>query len=341
MPTPADRPTPCPPLRLARTLWLLGLACTLALGGCTYNESTDEWQFDLLSRSQEIRLGSQYAPELTQGYGGAVNDPGIAGYVSGIGAEMAALTEGRDPQLPWEFTLLDSEVVNAFALPGGKVFITRALAREFDNEAEIASVLGHEIGHVTARHANEGAQRQAGLQLGVAAVAAVLTETEAVGNNAGAIAQGVGAAGAVFALRYDRRQELEADRLGIRYMTLAGYNPVGSYTAMQTLASLVGRSPTPEFLSTHPEPGSRVERLRSIIEEEHPTAFDQRDQGLFAQRYRERLLEPMAALPPPAPPPGASSSGRDGGRADRGVTLADAAGWCAVCRARSARGPAE
>jgi len=330
MPTPTARARRSRPQLLFAIALFAGL---LAGGGCTYNETTDEWQFDLLSRQEEIRLGSQFAPELTEGYGGAVTDPEISGYVSGIGSEMAALTEGRDPELPWEFTLLDSEVVNAFALPGGKVFITRALASEFENEAEMASVLGHEIGHVTARHANEGAQRQAGLQLGVAAVGAILTETEAVGDNAGAVAQGVGQAGALFALRYDRRQEHEADELGIRYMTLAGYNPVGSYTAMQTLASLTGRSPTPEFLSTHPDPGSRVERIRSIIEEEHPTAFDQPDRGLFAQRYRERLLEPMAALPPPAPPP--SPSGRDGDRleTDRAFALADASTWCSVCRA--------
>ena len=307
-------------------------------GGCTYNETTEEWQFDLLSRSEEIRLGSQFAPELTEGYGGAVTDEGIDGYVSGVGTEMARLTEGRDPELPWEFTLLDSDVVNAFALPGGKVFISRALAREFVNEAELASVLGHEIGHVTARHANEGAQRQAGLQVGVAAVGAILTGTEAVGDNAGAIAQGVGQAGAIFALRYDRRQELEADELGIRYMTLAGYNPVGSYTAMQTLASLVGRSPTPEFLSTHPDPAGRVERIKSIVEEEHPTAFDQQDRGLFAERYRRRLLEPMASLPPPAPPPEPSSSSRGDDRddrSDRRFDLARASTWCAVCNAQA------
>jgi predicted Zn-dependent protease len=127
----------------------------LGLGRVCPEPRDGERQFIALSRSQEIAMGTEAQPQLTEQYGGEVADQIATGYVTEVGQAMAALTEGDYPSLPWEFTLLDSDVINAFALPGGKVFLSRGLAARMRDEAQMAGVIGHEIGHVTARHIND------------------------------------------------------------------------------------------------------------------------------------------------------------------------------------------
>ena len=155
--------------RLTRSLAAATLLVgSTMLGACTTNAATGRTQLNLLSRSEEIQIGQEAAPELIIAYGGRVPSDELQNYVTDIGMKLAAQTEGENPSLPWSFIFLNSDVINAFALPGGQVFITRGLVERMDNEAQLAGVLGHEIAHVTARHANNRLVRQAGLSLAAA-----------------------------------------------------------------------------------------------------------------------------------------------------------------------------
>lgn len=283
--------------RIIRTLAILGFAGAIAAqSGCTTNAATGRSQLNLLSRSQEIAMGEGAMPQLTGEYGGKIANEDVSKYVRSIGNKMTRHTEADNPGLPWEFTVLDSDVINAFALPGGKVFISKALAVKLTSEAQLASILGHEIGHVTAQHVDERMTRQYSLAFGGAliGVAAQASESE-LGALGGQLL--IGGAG-VYALSFDRNQESESDALGIRYMTRAGYNPIGSLQAMQVLADEAGSAGggLQDWFSTHPHPATRVGQIRGILEAEFPEALADTESNTFADRYRRRLLDPLGAV---------------------------------------------
>ncbi|SDZ82132.1 M48 family metalloprotease [Rubrimonas cliftonensis] len=215
--------------------------------------------------TQEQRLGDQTHPRILAQYGGAYGGP-ISDYVRTIGRRLAAVTPQANA--PWTFTVLDSPVVNAFALPGGYVYVTRGLVALADDEAQLAGVVGHEIGHVTAAHSaqrqTQAAVAQAGVLaavLGAAILGADRSVVDLLGQGAGAAAQGVVAS-------YSRSQELEADRLGVAYIAQAGYDPAaqaGFLRAMQAQdalsAQLRGGSYDPnrvDFFASHPATAERV-----------------------------------------------------------------------------------
>lgn len=244
------------------------------LSGCVTNAATGKRQFNPLSRDSEIAIGEEALPQLTQEYGGAVTDPAINQYLTSIGMSLVNQTEGDYRSLPWKFTLLNSSVINAFALPGGKVFISRALAQEFSNEAEMAGVLGHEIGHVTAEHADRAIARAAGLQFGASLAGAFVGDSGLAQLVAAVVIDGTGK----FAMKYDRAQENESDELGMRYMAQAGYDPRGMLRVMQILAEASEASGAPpEWLSTHPAPESRIKTIQ---------------ERLNTPQYREILAQP-------------------------------------------------
>jgi len=286
-----------PPRRLSRPLAALAAAALLAAPpGCAVNPATGQRQFDVLSREQEIALGSEAQPELIAQYGGPVSDYESQAYVSEVGMSLVEHVEADYGELPWEFTLLDSDQVNAFALPGGKVFITRGLARRLDSEAELAGVLAHEVGHVTAEHADQRVSQQfiiSGIVVGATAAAGQ--------SDQGWIQAGVpllvGAGGQGFLLKWSRGEELEADSLGLRYMTRAGYDPRGLVGVMEALADASGGGGRGlEFLSTHPHPDTRIEELRQAIDEDYPQSPDgEWRQG--AERYENRLLDRLQSAP--------------------------------------------
>jgi predicted Zn-dependent protease len=250
------------------------LAIGLALqAGCerVENPATGEMQYTTLSPAQEKQIGAQQHPLILQEFGGEYQDPELQAYVDEVGNRIAAASDLPDSE--FTFTLLDSEVANAFALPGGYVYITRGLLALAENEAEMAGVLGHEVGHVTARHA---AQRQtqatgAGLLATLGTIGAALFG----GEMAGQLAQQVAGVGAqAYLAGYSREQELEADQLGIRYMAQAGYDPQGMATFLrklnddaelqQKLAGRGGEAGTGWF-ATHPRTLDRVEQAAQEI----------------------------------------------------------------------------
>ena len=234
------------------------------LTGCKRNQATGDLQFNYFSQDEEIALGLESREELVPAYGGEIPDEGVRSYVTEIGQRMTPYVEDEYRELPWSFTMLNSDVVNAFALPGGQVFVSRGLASQLEDEAELAGVIGHEIGHVTAEHVDQRMGRQlilAGIAIGASAAA---NESE---SQWAQVAAGVTVTGAgVYSLKYDRGQELEADELGMRYMHRAKYDPSALAGVMETLqAASQGQQPM-EIFSTHPHPETRLEKIREAMQ---------------------------------------------------------------------------
>jgi predicted Zn-dependent protease len=245
------------------------LVASLALApACSQvvNPATGRAEYTTLGPEEEARIGAQEHPRVLAQYGGAYQDPELQAYVEKIGERLAAASEL--PGLDFTFTLLDSDVVNAFALPGGYVYVTRGLVVLAENEAELAGVLGHEIGHVTGRHT---AQRQT-RATGASVLATLGTIGAAIlgGQAAGQLAQQVAGAGVqAYVASYSRDQELEADQLGIRYLTRSGYEPRAMATFLEKLndqAALdrrlagVDTDPAGSWFATHPRTLDRVEQ---------------------------------------------------------------------------------
>lgn len=304
------------PLRVV--LSLVAAAATFPLTACSTNEATGRTQLNFLSRQDEIQLGTQAAPELIASYGGEVPDAGATRYVETVGRRLAEHTEADFPALPWEFTLLNSDVINAFALPGGKVFISRELASRFSNEAELAGVLGHEIGHVTAEHAD----RMVGTQLGLSVIAAGASILAGDSQSMQLASQAVVTGAGVYALTFSRDQELEADELGMRYMVQAGYDPAGMLRVMEILAAASEGNRQWEILSTHPEPESRIKAIRKRLKNRYASTQGNPEYQLHEARFQREFLDRLRRLPP-AP---ASQASR--------FDLSAPETWCAHCAAR-------
>lgn len=280
---------------LGLTLVVAALASTMT--GCETNAATGRSQYLAMSREDEIKLGTEASPELTKEYGGKVQSPALQDYVTGIGRRLAEQTEADNPSLPWEFTLLDSDVINAFALPGGKVFFSRGLAEKLTNEAQMAAVLGHEIGHVTGKHTNARFGKQIAT-VGIAAViggliGAAATEDRTTG---AAIGAGAGATvGGVVVLSYSREDELEADRLGMRYMERLGYDPRGAIQVQEILKKEAGGNAPPEYLSTHPASDTRIAELQKRYKKYYAEKAANTTYHFYEERFRTQFL---AKLPP-------------------------------------------
>ncbi len=233
-------------------------------GGCSVNPATGSRDLILVGPGEEKEIGLREHPKILAQFGGVYNDPAAAGYVAGIGGKLAATTE--TPALGFTFTLLDSPIVNAFALPGGFVYISRGLMALAGDEAELAGVLGHEIGHVVARHSAQRQSKALLAQLGVGLLGAVA---------GGESSQLAGSVAGLYLRSYSRDQELEADMLGIRYLRRAGYdvNAMASFLERlransQLEARIAGRSANDvdkfDITATHPRTVDRVQRAISV-----------------------------------------------------------------------------
>ena len=245
------------------TLFLLPLC--LALGACAVNPVTGKQDFALVSESDEIRQGREFHQQIIAQYG-VYDDPEMQAYVDRIGQQLAA--QSHRAHLEYSFTVLDSPDINAFALPGGYIYVTRGIMAYLDSEAELAGVLGHEIGHVTARHSvrQQSGQMATGI-LGI--LIATVTGESSLGNLSQTIGTGL-------VRGYGREHELEADRLGARYLHNVGYDPdtmlevIGVLKDQEVyekaLAQKEGRQPNTYHgvFSTHPR---NDERLKTVVRE--------------------------------------------------------------------------
>jgi len=307
----------------------VALFAAMGLGGCKTNPATGRSQLSFMSLDQQIALGAEAAPALEQEYGGAVRDERLQAYIRDIGMRMAATTEANYPNLPWSFTLLDSEILNAFALPGGKVYISRGLAKRMTNEAQLAAVIGHEIGHVTAEHVPERISRAMlaqGLMIGTA-IAAGMSENEWV--QAGVpILVGVGGQG--YLLRFGREQEMEADALGVRYMVNLGYDPQGARQIQEILGAAAGSARQLEILSTHPHSETRVRRIDDLIRSHYMHTQNNPEFSLHRDRYQNQFLARLAELPP-ARHRGVARFAHAHETGDGEIDWHNPATWCGVC----------
>ena len=248
--------------RCSRT-WSMAAVLGLAfLGACATNPVTGERQLALISEEQEIELGRAAAAEIPETIG-LVEDEALQSYVSQVGLALARKSER--PELPWSFAVVDDPTPNAFALPGGFIFITRGMLNLMNSEAELAAVLGHEIGHVTARHSVTQISQQQLAQLGLGIGGILVPEIQPFG-------QALGAGLQLLFLKHGRDAERQSDQLGFRYALNQGYDVSEMADVFSSLERAGGeeRSALPAWLTTHPSPGARVEQVQQWISELPP-----------------------------------------------------------------------
>lgn len=227
-------------------------------GSATTNETTGETQYISMSVDDEIALGLNSRAQMAQQHGGLHPDQQAQAQVDEVGRKLVQNTVVRNTEYHYEFHLLaDSRTVNAFALPGGQIFITAALFSRLESIDQLAGVLGHEVGHVVARHSAERLAKQQ-LAQGLTGAAVIATGDPNAAGYAQMISNTIN-------MKYGREQELQSDELGVRFMIEAGYDPNALIGVMRILEAASGGSRQPEFSSTHPSPENRVERIKDAI----------------------------------------------------------------------------
>ncbi|WP_455170171.1 M48 family metalloprotease [Aegicerativicinus sediminis] len=248
-------------IRLLIGLAIVAFAYFQKCSNTETNPYTGREQAIGMTPEQEIALGLQTAPEMAQQYGGLYPDENYQAMVDNVGNNLVQSSIAHETPYRYEFHLLrDPETVNAFALPGGQVFITYGLFKQLETEDQLAGVLGHEIGHVLGRHS---AERVAETQFWQ-----TVSTGAQVGADMGNVVAGIGQ---TTLLKNGRGDELESDDLGVKFMMKAGYNPEQMIQVMEILKRAAGPNRVPEFQSTHPDPDNRIERIKESIEKYRKT----------------------------------------------------------------------
>ena len=233
---------------------LLPLYLTL-ISGCAVNPLTGEEEFMFLGPEQDLEIGRKYAPEVEKQMGGKIDNEALQSYLDQVGKRLVRVS--HKPDLDFHFTALRDNSVNAMALPGGYIFITKGMLEKLDSEAQLASILGHEMAHVVARDSAAAMSREIGIGLLLSAVTSEQTSAGVL-----TIAD---LARQILSLSYSRKDERQADIAGIEYMFEAGYNPYGMIETMQMLENEQKFRPI-EFFSTHPLPENRMAYLTAKIQ---------------------------------------------------------------------------
>jgi predicted Zn-dependent protease len=267
----------------------------VALSGCSTNPATGSQSFTaFMSPEKEVEVGRDEHPKILKQYGGELDDPKLRAYVDSVGQRLAKQSDL--PDLKFTFTVLNSDITNAFALPGGYVYVTRGLLSLASTEAELAGVLGHEIGHVTARHTAQRYSRA--VATGIASTAVGVLESVFLGTNV--VGQASAQAGQLYLASYSRDQELEADTLGVRYLARTGYTPTAMSTFLAKLetesaltAELAGKpGSTNDFniMATHPRTQDRVREAIAAAQEQGAVTAE-------ARLGRDEFLNAVDGMP--------------------------------------------
>jgi predicted Zn-dependent protease len=238
-------------------------------GSTQLNPVTQEEQRVAMSVEQEIALGKQAAPEMAKEFGGLSQDQALQARVSDMGKAIVQASDAGKSPYQFEFHVLaDQQTVNAFALPGGQIFVTEAMLKLLETDGELAGVLAHEIFHVVGRHSAEQAAR-AQLADGLTG-AAVMAAYDPNNPSSAGSAQVAQLISQMIGMRYGREDELESDNLGVKYMAQGGYDPRAMITVMQKLEQAGNGQAPPEFFSTHPSPDRRIEQIQAEIDKQFP-----------------------------------------------------------------------
>lgn len=258
-----------------KRLFILIPVFSLLFIGCAVNPVTGKKQLMLISPSQTLQLGGKYAPEVEKQFGGPIDNITLQNYIDRVGLRIARVS--HSPDLEFQYTAVNDESINAMALPGGYVFITRGMLEQLSSEGQLAAILAHETVHVTANHTAQSMSNQIGLDILLSAVTSEKTPQGLV-----TISQ-LGTR--LLHLRHSRKHELEADWYGLDYLAKAGYNPYAMIEVMQMLEEQNEVRPF-EYFSTHPSPQNRKEKLMEKIQIEGYHEIAQDDQA----DYREFVL---------------------------------------------------
>lgn len=250
---------------MRRSSWKIRILIGLAIVAFAYfkkcssteiNPYTGREQAIALDPQEEIALGIQSAPQMAEQHGGLHPDERMQAFVDMVGNKLVDNSVARETPYQYDFHLLaDEQTINAFALPGGQIFITYALFSKLENEDQLAGVLGHEIGHVLGRHSSE--------RIANSDFWNTVAQGANVGADMGSVVAGIGQNKL---LTNGRGDELESDDLGVRFMIKSGYDPYQMIGVMEILKEAAGPNRVPEFQSTHPDPDNRMDKIRESIE---------------------------------------------------------------------------
>jgi predicted Zn-dependent protease len=258
----------------------LGFGLLIALwSGCAINPITGDEELMFFSPEDDVALGRKYAPSVEKELGGRIPDENIQSYVSQVGQRIARVC--HRPDLSYHFVAVEEGGANALAMPGGYVYITKGLLKELTSEAELAAILGHEVGHVVARDTMETMSRQIGMTALVAAAH--------VGSASSEVARASVFITGFLSLQYSRDDEKQADLTGLSYMVQAGYDPNGMVDTMRVLQHLQTVRPL-EFFSTHPNPENRLVYIQEKIASRYADAGTLKKGD---EDYAGRVLKPL------------------------------------------------
>ena len=267
-------------------LWLSTMSAAGFLVGCAINPVTGEKQFMVVSESQEIAMDKQYAPHQFSADYGSVQDASLNGYIQQVGSDMAANTHRQG--MPYSFRVVNANYVNAYAFPGGSIAATRGIMLSLENEGELAALLGHELGHVNARHAAEQMSKNMLVQAAIGGAAAYVgmkhQEYAQIVTTLGMVG------GSMLLAKYSRDNERQADDLGMEYMVKSGYNPEGMIGLMDMLKSMSKHKPSAieTMFATHP-----------MSDERYNTSISNAKKYQSARNYtlqKERYMDNTARL---------------------------------------------
>ena len=288
-------------------LLVVMVALVSLAAGCSKNPVTGRSNLMLLSPRQEVALGAEAGPKFAEQFGGPYADPVIQQYVRSVGAKVAARAARPGYPYKFSFTVLDSDAVNAFALPGGPIYVTRGLLFELDDESQLAGVLAHEATHVAARHSAQQISRQMSFSVLTSIASAAMSRGKAPspGGQASSAEQIARLVAGLAGLRYSRKHETQADIYGVDFLIQAGYQPMGMVRVMkmfQRKEQEAGGS-GPEFLRTHPNPENRVETLQARIGEKYPGAATDARLVVGRQTYHDKVLSRRSLVKQYSKPP--------------------------------------
>lgn len=268
------------------------LSLAFIIFGCSVNPVTGKKELMIFSDEQEINFGKEADPDIQWEFGGVYDDSKLSAYVNGVGQKTASVSDRN--KIPYHFQIVDSSQINAFALPGGYVYITRGLLARLDNEAQLSAVLGHEIGHVNARHSMKRMQSTLGFNMLLALLDQAAGGSKSYQEWRGLIKTGSSVAFAAVSLGYGRDNEFEADALGTKYANKAGYDPQGMVQLLELLKNLSEREPSSieEFFMSHPKTSDRIKNVNGDIAKFPP----QSPNSIFNQsEYKSNISDLLTA----------------------------------------------